>query len=73
MRRLDDLAAWLGPRNWLESDFTAGDLMMICGLRRLAGSGLLEAVPILADYVARGEARPGFVTAFAAQRALFAG
>jgi len=47
--------------------------MMICGLRRLAGSGLLEAVPILADYVARGEARPGFVTAFAAQRALFAG
>jgi glutathione S-transferase len=73
MRRLDDLAAWLGPRDWLECDFTAGDLMMICVLRRLASSGLVAAVPVLADYVARGEARPGFVTAFAAQRALFAG
>lgn len=73
MRRLDDLAAWLGQRDWLEGAFTAGDLMMICVLRRLASSGLLAAVPTLAEYVARGEARPGFVTAFAAQRALFTG
>lgn len=69
--RLADLAAWLAGRAWLEGDFTAGDLMMICVLRRLAGSGLLSANPVIADYVARGEARPGFVAAFAAQRALF--
>ena len=69
--RLADLAAWLAGRTWLEGDFTAGDLMMICVLRRLAGSGLLSANPVIADYVARGEARPGFVAAFAAQRALF--
>jgi glutathione S-transferase len=72
-QRLADLAAWLGDADWLEGDFTAGDLMMICVLRRLAGSGLLAAQPALAAYVARGEARPAFATAFAAQRALFTG
>lgn len=71
--RLNDLAAWLGPHDWLEGEFSAGDLMMICVLRRLAGSGLLSTAPVIADYVARGEARPGFITAFAAQRALFTG
>lgn len=71
--RLGDLAAWLGDADWLEGEFTAGDLMMICVLRRLAGSGLLGGLPALAAYVARGEARTAFVTAFAAQRALFMG
>lgn len=71
--RLADLAQWLGTRDWLEAAFSAGDLMMICVLRRLAGSGLLSAAPVIADYVARGEARPGFAAAFAAQRALFTG
>lgn len=71
--RLADLAGWLGNRDWLEGEFSAGDLMMICVLRRLGGSGLLNGLPGIADYVARGEARPGFVAAFAAQRALFAG
>lgn len=71
--RLADLAGWLGTRDWLEGKFTAGDLMMICVLRRLAGSGLLAAQPVIADYVARGESRPGFIAAFAAQRALFIG
>ncbi|MEH3108114.1 MAG: glutathione S-transferase family protein [Sphingomonas fennica] len=69
--RLADLAAHLGGSPWLDGAFSAGDLMMIAVLRRLAGSGLLEAQPALAAYVARGEARPAFTRAFAAQRAVY--
>lgn len=70
-KRLGDLAAWLGDRDWLEAEFSAGDVMMICVLRRLQSSGLLSAWPTLTAYVARGEARPAFAEAFAAQRAVF--
>jgi glutathione S-transferase len=42
-------------------------------LRRLSGSGLLEHYPNLSAYVARGEARPAFRRAFAAQLAVFTG
>jgi len=45
---------------------------MIAVLRRLHGTGLLEEQPCLAAYVARGEARPAFQTAFAAQAAVYA-
>ena len=38
-------------------------------LRRLQGSGILEEYPNLAAYVARGEARPAYQRAFAAQLA----
>lgn len=69
--RLADLARHLGDAAWLEGAFSAGDLMMVAVLRRLAGSGLLEAQPALAAYVARAEARPAFTRAFAAQRAVF--
>lgn len=69
--RLADLATWLGDRDWLEGVFSAGDLMMVAVLRRLRGSGLLEEQPTLDAYVARGEARPAFQRAFAAQRAVF--
>ena len=37
----------------------------------IAGAGLLEEFPSLPAYVARGEARPAFARAFAAQRAFF--
>lgn len=70
--RLDELAAALGGRDWLDGEFTAGDLMMVTVLRRLRGSGLLDAYPTLAAFVARGEARPAFRRAFEAQRAVFA-
>jgi glutathione S-transferase len=70
-KRLGDLAVWLDERQWLEEAFSAGDLMMICVLRRLLSSGLLGPWPTLAAYVARGEARPAFAEAFAAQRAVF--
>jgi len=70
-KRLDALAAWLGDVDWLEGDFSAGDLMMIDVLRRLAGAGVIERYPTLAAYVARGESRPAFKRAFAAQLAVF--
>lgn len=69
--RLGKLAARLGDGEWLEGRFTAGDLMMVSVLRRLSASGLLEAHPAIADYVARAEARPAFRRAFDAQLALF--
>lgn len=71
--RLAELAAWLDQRDWLESEFSAGDLMMVAVLRRLHGSGLLDEHPSVAAFIARGEARPAFCRAFAAQKAVFDG
>jgi glutathione S-transferase len=69
--RLDELAERLGDADWLDGAFSAGDLLMVMVLRRLSSTGLLDACPNLSAYVARGEARPAFQRAFAAQRALF--
>lgn len=69
--RLDDLSAYLGKSDWLDSAFSAGDLMMVMVLRRLSGTTLLDEYPNLAAYVARGEARPPFSRAYADQRAIF--
>ena len=69
--RLEILAAQLGEREWLEGVFSAGDLLMVQVLRRLVGSGLLDAYPNLSSYVDRGEARPAFKRAFDAQLAVF--
>ncbi len=69
--RLGQLARWLGDGDWLEGAFSAGDLMTVHVLLRLRGSGLLDAHPNLLAYVARGEARPAYQRAFAAQRAVF--
>jgi len=68
--RLAQLATRLGDDDWLDGAFTAGDLMMVSVLLRLRPSGLLDEFPHLADYVARGEARPAYKRAFAAQRAI---
>jgi glutathione S-transferase len=68
--RLNRLTVRLGGAPWLEGVFTAGDLMMICVLRRVAAAPLMADFPALADYIARGEAREAFRRAFAAQRAL---
>jgi len=70
-QRLDSLSARLGDADWLDATFSAGDLMMVTVLRRLQGSGLLEEYPNIAAYVSRGEARPAFKRAFAAQLAVF--
>ena len=68
--RLKPLAARLGSADWLDGAFSAGDLMMVSVLLRLRASGLLDEFPSLAAYVARGEARPAYQRAFAAQLAV---
>lgn len=69
-RRLRDLAEHLNGRNWLEGEFTAGDFMMVTVLRRLHGSELLGEHPTIGAYIARAEARPAFVRALTAQKAV---
>lgn len=72
-KRLGELAAWLGDRDYLEDRFTAGDLMMTTVLRILRHTDLVEAVPTLKAYQQRCEARPAFQRALAAQMAAFTG
>jgi glutathione S-transferase len=71
--RLGELSIRLGDADWLDGEFSAGDLMMVHTLQRLKPSGLLDEYPSLAAYVARGEARPAYQRAFAAQLAVFTG
>jgi len=68
--RLGQLSARLGDSEWLDGSFSAGDLMMVSVLLRSRPSGLLDEYPRLAAYVARGEARPAYKRAFAAQLAV---
>lgn len=68
--RLNQLSARLGDADWLDGAFSAGDLMMASVLLRLRPSGILDEFPDLAAYVARGEARPAYQRAFAAQWAV---
>jgi len=69
--RLGDLSRRLGESEWLDGEFSAGDLMMVEVLRRLTVSGILNEFPNLSAYVARAEARPAFKRAFDAQYAVF--
>lgn len=69
--RLGQLSARLGDADWLDGAFSAGDLLMVTVLRRLDGHGMVEQHPNLAAYVARGEGRPAYQRAFAAQLAVF--
>lgn len=69
--RLGDLSTRLGDDDWLEADFSAGDLLMVSVLLRVRSSGLLDDYPNLVAYLARGEARPAYQRAFAAQLAVF--
>ncbi|HVI57131.1 MAG TPA: glutathione S-transferase family protein [Luteibacter sp.] len=68
-QRLRPLAVRLGDADWLDGEFSAGDLIMVSVLLRLRPSGILDEFPTLAAYVARGEARPAYQRAFAAQLA----
>ena len=69
--RLGRLADWLGQQGWLEDRFTVGDLLMVATLRSIDDAELLGRHPTLSAYVARGEARPAFQRALAAQLADF--
>ena len=66
--RLDQLSGRLGDADWLD-----GALMMVSVLLRLRLSGIVDEYPNLAAYVARGEARPAYKRAFAAQSAVNTG
>jgi glutathione S-transferase len=70
---LKQLSARLGSAEWLDGVFSAGDLIMVSVLLRLKSSGILDEYPNLAAYVARGEARPAYKRAFAAQLAVYTG
>ena len=65
--RLEELAEQLGEREYLDGQFTAGDLMMTTVLRILRHTDLVERAPRLAAYVKRCEARPAFRRALEAQ------
>jgi len=71
--RLEQLSRRLRDADWLDGAFSAGDLMMVSVLLRLKSSALLEKCPNLAAYIARGEARPAYKRAFAAQLAINTG
>jgi glutathione S-transferase len=68
--RLKQLSDRLGQTDWLDGEFSAGDLMMVSVLLRARSSGVLSDFPNLAAYLARGEARPAYQRAFAAQLAV---
>jgi glutathione S-transferase len=72
-KALGELSSRLGNAEWLDGAFSAGDLMMAAVLFRSKVSGILDEYPNLSAYVARGEARPAFKRAFAAQLAVFTG
>ena len=69
--RFAQLSAHLGDAEWLDGEFSAGDLLMITVLRRAERSGITEEFPNLAAYVERGKARPAYQRAFQAQLDVF--
>ncbi len=66
--RLDQLEKVLGEKDYLEGEFTVGDLMMTDVLRILDHTKIVEAYPRLSAYKQRCEARPAFQRAMMAQR-----
>ena len=56
-KRLGELSARLRDAEWLDGEFSAGDLLMVSVLLRWQASGMVAEFPNLSAYVARGEAR----------------
>lgn len=52
--RLGILSDSLGDADWLDGDFSAGDVLMVLVLRRRDGTGIVSEHPNLSSYVARG-------------------
>lgn len=59
-KRLAELAAALGEKDFLEGEFTLGDLMMTTVLHILRHTELVDEQPRLRAYLDRCEARPAF-------------
>lgn len=71
-RRLGDLQAALGDRQWFANDtFSGADILMATVLRFLRHTDILADYPALSAYVERCTARPAFKRALAEQIAPF--
>ena len=71
-RRLGDLQAALGERQWFAGDtFSGADILMTTVLRFLRHTDILADYPALSAYVERCTARPAFKRALAEQIAPF--
>ncbi|GAB4223620.1 MAG: glutathione S-transferase family protein [Kiloniellaceae bacterium] len=66
-RRLAPLEERLSKQDYLEGQFTAGDIIMSTALRELVKPGLLARYVALTAYVERCTARPAFARALEAQ------
>jgi len=67
-KRLADLQTALADRRWFANDrFSAADILMTHVLRDLRHTAIVADYPVLAEYVARAEARPAFQRALADQ------
>jgi glutathione S-transferase len=64
-KRLTQLEGWLAGRDYLEGQFTAGDLLMTTVLRILRHTNIVAERPVLLAYQRRCEARPAFKKALA--------
>jgi glutathione S-transferase len=69
--RLDRLADALGEKDYLEGEFTVGDLAMATVLRIADGTDLVSSRPRLAAFQKRCVVRPAFQRALTAQLAVF--
>lgn len=70
-RRLEELAGWLGDGDYLEAQFSAGDLLMATVLKILRHTELLAQVPTVDAYYNRCVDRPAYQRALEAQMAAF--
>jgi glutathione S-transferase len=70
-KRLGELAAWLGDKDYLEGRFTLGDLMMVTVLQILRHTDIVAEYPTLKAYVERCGARPAYQRALRDQMASF--
>jgi glutathione S-transferase len=69
--RLGELSDCLGESEWLDGPDTPAAVLMLSVLLRASKWGALQHFPNLSAYLARGEARPAYQRAFAAQLAVF--
>lgn len=68
LKRVSDA---LGERDWLAGPFSIADIAMITVLNTLRHTGIVAEYPKLTAYKARGEERPAYQRALAAQLADF--
>ena len=70
-KKLERVNAALEGKDWLAGQFSVADIAMVTVLNILRHTDLVAEYPALAEYKARGEARPAYQRALAAQLADF--